>query len=338
MPQLLISQKVIAEFRPQLEAILADAPMRMRLLPFSTGMRESAQAIENISAAYYSRDIGEGTTRTALSPAAAAFWSIIDRAPHIDWIHIFPSGTDHPRFQQMLERRVRLTTSTGAQAEPVAHAAVTGLLALARRFPHYWAAQQRAEWAPLKAADVPDLRTQKALIIGMGHIGSIIARCLQTFGIRTIGIRRQLAPSAHFDEVIGLSALDARLPACDWLVLACPLVPETRRLIDAHRLALLPRTAGLINVARGEIVDEAALAQALSRGALLGAFLDVFTVEPLAPESALWRLPNVIISPHNAGASSGTYARGVHIFLRNLSHYLHHQPMKNEAPRSALNL
>ena len=332
MSHLLISQKVIEEFRPQLESILAEAPTRMSLLPFSTGARFSTHEIESISAAYYSRDIGEGTTRATLSPAAAAFWTIVDRAPHIDWMHIFSSGTDQPQYEQMLQRRTRLTTSAGAQAEPVAHAAVTGLLTLARRFPHYWAAKQRAEWAPLKAADVPDLRNQTAVIVGMGHIGSIIARCLQAFGVKTIGIRRQVAPAEHFDEVIGLSALDSRLPECDWLVLACPLVPQTRGLVDARRLALMPRTAGLVNIARGEIVDESALAATLTQGALLGAFLDVFTVEPLAPESPLWRLPNVIISPHNAGASSGTYARGVQIFLRNLSRYLHREPMENEVP------
>jgi phosphoglycerate dehydrogenase-like enzyme len=96
---------------------------------------------------------------------------------------------------------------------------------------------------------------------------------------------------------------------------------------------LLPRKAGLINIARGEIVDEPALARALGTGALAGAFLDVFTVEPLAHESPFWRLPNVIISPHNAGASAGTYARGVEIFLRNLERYLRQQPLANEAQR-----
>src|SRR6185295_14352182 len=128
-----------------------------------------------------------------------------------------------------------------------------------------------------------------------------------------------------------LSQLDSVLPACDWLVLACPLVPETRGLMDRRRLALLPRTAGLANIARGELADESALAEALAGGRLRCAYLDVFTVEPLPQESPLWGLPNVLISPHNAGASTGTYARGVEIFLRNLASYLRAQPLENEA-------
>jgi len=334
-PALLVSSKVIAEFRPTLERIVAESPRPVALLPFTRELQATPEQIDAVEVAYYSRDIWEGTNRTTLSPSAAAFWSIVDRAPQPKWMHVFSSGTDQPQYQQMLKRGSRLTTSAGAQAESVGYAAVTGLLALARRIPHYLAAQSRAEWAPVKAAEVADLRGQTAIIVGMGYIGSVIARCLQAFGIRTVGIRRSLAPAQHFDEVIALGDLDARLPKCDWLVLACPLVPQTRGLIDARRLAMLPRTAGFVNIARGEIVDEAALTQALAEGKLLGAFLDVFNVEPLPKESPLWKLPNVIVSPHNAGASAGTYARGVETFLRNLELYLHGKPLINEAARPA---
>ena len=138
----------------------------------------------------------------------------------------------------------------------------------------------------------------------------------------TIGIRKRVQPTEHFDEVHPISAIDSLLPSCDWLVLACPLTPETRGLMNAQRISLLRPTAGLVNVARGEIVDEAALAAALAAQRLGHAYLDVFTSEPLARKSPLWKLPNVLISPHNAGASTGTYARGVEIFLRNLDHYV----------------
>ena len=133
------------------------------------------------------------------------------------------------------------------------------------------------------------------------------------------------------DDVLPPSALDGLLPACDWLILACPLVPETRNLINARRLALLKPGAGVANIARGEIIDEAALVAALKTGHVRHAYLDVFHTEPLPTESPLWDLPNVLISPHNAGASTGTYARGVEIFLRNLGHYLHARPLENEA-------
>jgi D-2-hydroxyacid dehydrogenase (NADP+) len=120
------------------------------------------------------------------------------------------------------------------------------------------------------------------------------------------------------------------LPRADWLLLACPLTPETRNLIDARRLALLPRHAGLINVSRGEVVDEAALTTALAAGALKGAYLDVFTHEPLTPESPLWSLPNVVLSPHNSATSTGNQGRGAEIFLRNLEAYLQGAALENE--------
>src|SRR5450759_2405907 len=215
-PTQLVSHKIVTEFGPRLTAILSSAPRQLEILPFTPKLQVTPAQLESIEAAYYSRDIWEGTVKSALSPAAGVFWNIVE----------------------------------------------------------------------------------------------------------------------HFDQVQALSALDTLLPGCDWLILACPLVPETRNLLDARRLALLPRTAGLINIARGEIIDEAALTDALSDGRLHCAYLDVFTVEPLAPESPLWGLPNVLISPHNAGASAGTYARGVEIFLGNLGCYLAGQALKNETPRA----
>jgi phosphoglycerate dehydrogenase-like enzyme len=211
-------------------------------------------------------------------------------------------------------------------------AAVTGLLALARGVPHWLAAQQKSEWAPLRGKEIPpDLPGQTALIVGTGYIGKVVARVLSAAGMKTIGIRRNQAPLEYFDRIAPLSGLDTLLPQCDWLVLAAPLVPETRNLMDRRRLALLKPTAGIANVARGELIDETALAEALASRRLRCAYLDVFTMEPLPADSPLWRLPNVLISPHNAGASTGTYGRGVEIFLRNLESYLSRKPLVNEA-------
>ena len=329
---ILLSRKVISEFGPRIDDILRAHADRCQVLPFDAETRVSDLQLDAIVAAYYSRDIWEGTVKSQLSKSAEAFWGIVDRAPNLAWLSVFSSGTDHQQYQPHLQRRVRVTTGAGAQAEPVATAAVTGLLALARRLPHWWRAQQRSQWAPLRGKDVPpDLRGQTAVIVGTGYIGSNIARLLQAFGMQTIGVRKRVQPTEHFDAVHGLAQIDALLPACDWLVLACPLTPETRGLMDAKRLALLHPGAGLVNVARGEVVDETALAEALSSGRLGHAYLDVFTAEPLQPESPLWTLPNVLISPHNAGASTGTYGRGVEIFLRNLDNYVAGRALENEA-------
>jgi len=331
-PTLLISSKVIAEFGPRLKNILAGAPKPLELLPFTPDLQLTPAQIDTIDAAYYSRDIWEGTEKSALSPAAQAFWNIIDRTHNVKWMAVYSAGTDQKRYQDCMGRGMRLTTGAGAQADAVGLACVAGVLALARGIPVWLNAQQRREWAPLRGKNVPrDIPGQTAVIVGMGYIGTVIARVLHAAGMKPIGVRRTVGPADHFDDVLPPSALDGLLPACDWLILACPLVPETRNLINARRLALLRPGAGVANIARGEIIDEAALVAALKTGHVRHAYLDVFHTEPLPTESPLWDLPNVLISPHNAGASTGTYARGVEIFLRNLARYLNAGHLENEA-------
>lgn len=331
-PTLLVSSKVIAEYGVRINSILGAAPKQLELLPFTSGTQLDATQIANIETAYYSRDIWEGTEKTVLSPAALAFWQIIERAHNLKWMAVYSAGMDQKRYVDAMQRGVRLTSSAGAQAEAVGLACVTGVLALARGVPHWLGAQQRREWSPLRGKDVPpDIPGQTAVIVGIGYIGTVIARVLHAAGMKTIGIRRNAASAAHFDQVLPPAALDGLLPTCDWLVIACPLTPETRNLIDARRLALMKPGAGIANIARGEVIDEAALVDALKARRLRHAYLDVFNTEPLPQESSLWDLPNVLISPHNAGASTGTYARGVEIFLRNLENYLLGRGMTNEA-------
>ncbi|MDB5862763.1 MAG: hypothetical protein JWO70_569, partial [Betaproteobacteria bacterium] len=241
------------------------------------------------------------------------------------------AGADHTHYRPAMTRGVRLTSSSGTNAAPVALTAVTGLLMLARGFPHWTRAQHRREWAPQAPAEHPrDLSGQVAVIVGVGQIGKIIARALQAMDVRTIGVRRQASPLEHFDEMRPIAELDVLLPHCDWLVLACPLTPETRGLIDARRLALMPGHAGLVNVSRGEVVDEPALIDALACNRIRGAYLDVFATEPLPPHSPLWSLPNAIVTPHDSTASSGNYSRGVELFLRNLEAYLNGGALENE--------
>ena len=160
-------------------------------------------------------------------------------------------------------------------------------------------------------------------IISPASDGSSDSNCV-THTIRSLGISFAKRPWK-------LSVRSELLPRADWIVISCPLTRETRNLIDAAAFSRMKKGARLINIARGEVVDEAALADALGGARLRCAYLDVFTTEPLAVASPLWALPNVLISPHNAGGSTGTYARGVEIFLRNLDAYLRGRPLENEA-------
>ena len=150
-----------------------------------------------------------------------------------------------------------------------------------------------------------------------------------------IGVRRRPRTAEdEVDELVQPDRLDEVLRRADWLAVTANLTPETRGAISAERLALLPRGAQVINVARGAIVDEPALTAALQSGALGGAYLDVFAVEPLPPESPLWTLPNVIVSPHNSWAARGNVERARLIFLANLEAWLRGDPLPQEVHRA----
>ena len=256
------------------------------------------------------------------------------KAPRLKWLHTFNVGVDHAVYVEMLERGVRLTGSSGAAAQPIAQTAIMGLLVLARRFPRWLAAQRRHEWDPLRGQDrMPrDLSEQTALVVGLGHIGAEIARLARALGLNVIGVRRGPRRSEDpVDELHPPQALPELLARADWLILACPLTPETRGLIDAAAIARLPRGAHVINIARGKIVDEPALIAALASGHLAGAYLDVFETEPLPADSPLWDMPNVLVTPHNATISAGNEARIRAIFLENLRRWGRGEPLLNEA-------
>lgn len=299
------------------------------VLPADREARLDADACKRIEIAYYSEDLFPDFSRQ--------FFSACYKAERLRWLHVFNAGTDHPVFGQMLERGVRLSTSSGANAEPVGVSAAAGMLMLARGFPGWMAAQRRHAWEPTLGDNAPeDLRGQTLLLVGVGEIGKTMARIAQALGMRVIGVRRSgRQPQDPVDEMHAPAALDQLLPRAQWLALACPLTDETRKLIDAARLARLPQGARIVNVARGEIIDEQALIAALAGGHLGGAYLDVFAREPLAAESPLWDLPNVVLSPHSAAASRGNDARATAMLLHNLELRARGEPMKNEVKQGA---
>jgi phosphoglycerate dehydrogenase-like enzyme len=149
--------------------------------------------------------------------------------------------------------------------------------------------------------------------------------------MRAIGVRRTPRGDEPC-ETWPLGRLDELLALADAVVLALPLADETRHLLDARRLALMKRGAWLVNVGRGALVDEPALVEALRNGRLGGAGLDVFEVEPLPPESPLWSLPNVLVTPHNSGDAPGNLERASEIFLDNLARFVRGEPLRNEVP------
>ena len=304
-------------------------PIRWIQLPVDPEARLDAAALAAIDVAFYSVDIYESVNRS--------FFSAVRRAPKMRWLHVFNVGVDHPIFAALLAAGVRITTSAGTTAVPIAQAAIAGLLLLARGFLPWLEAQRRHEWKQMRGAQQPpDLAGQTLAVLGLGSIGAEIARLATALGLRVIGIRRSPRRADDpIDEIRPPSALGEVLARSQWLAIACPLTEETRRLIDARALASLPAGARVINVGRGEIVDEAALIDALASGHLGGAYLDVFEKEPLPPDSRLWDLSNVILSPHNAWAAAGNDGRVVELFVHNFQAWLQGRPLRNEVLRSA---
>lgn len=273
--------------------------------------------------AYFSSDV--------FPQFAKPFFSATRKAAALKWLQVFNAGVDHPIFASILERGVRLTTSSGSAAEPIAQTAIAGMLYFARNFPRWTASQRSRTWNPLRPDEFPrDLRGQTMLIYGLGKIGGEIARLACMLGVRVIGVRRTAVKTEHVDEIHTPDKLAELLPACDWLTLACPLTRETRGIVNAALLARLPRGAHVLNISRGEIIDEPALIAALQNGHLGGAYLDVFAQEPLPADSPLWDMPNVLVSPHNAAASAGNDARINAIFLENLGRWKRNEPLINE--------
>jgi phosphoglycerate dehydrogenase-like enzyme len=227
-----------------------------------------------------------------------------------------------------------ITTAAGVHGIPLAEFALTGLLYFTKDVPGLRSRQGAALWLPQETATLAGTR---ALVVGLGGIGREVARTLAAVGVEVIGAGR---PGREYD-VPGVSgyvtdtAIDEVLPGVQSLVLACPLTERTRHLIGARQLALLPRGAIVVNVARGAVIDEAAMAAALASGHLGGACLDVFEQEPLPASSPLWSMSSVLISPHTASTVAAENGLIADLFIDNLHRWLDGAPLRNVYDRSA---
>lgn len=328
MTGMLLSKGFIAAFGKDLADAAKSAKLEPALihLPDSAAQPLSGGDCAKIEIAFLTRDI-------RFSDLYQSFGNALKSATNLKWVHFVSTGVDqHPFLPELIERGVKLTTSAGTNGEPVGQTAVCGLMMLARGFPKWIDAQRRRAWEPVRGAAVPrDLRGQSVVIVGLGTIGATVARFCQALGMRVTGVRRSPRRAEDpVDEMHPLSALPELLPRCDWIVLACPLTDETRHIVNARTLALLPRGAHVVNVARGGCVDEPALIAALKAGHLAGAYLDVFEKEPLPADSPLWDIPNVIVSPHNASAASGNERRAAEVFFGNLGRWARGENLVNE--------
>jgi phosphoglycerate dehydrogenase-like enzyme len=322
-PRLLLSARTHAALAPAIGAALQGTALQVVTLE-----EAAADDTLTVDAAFISRDITGLSLKHVVLEDLAACYRVLRRSPDLRWVHTHSAGADRPIYAELLTRGVAVTTSSGANAAVVAQTALGGLLALSRRFPQLMAAQARREWAPLIGGPLPpDLAGQTVVLLGWGPIAQTLQPLLALLGLHVVVVRRTAEPAGPGIETLPFTALHQVLPRAQWLLLACPLSAQTRGLVDATALAVLPRGAQVVNVARGEIVVESALVDALRSGHVRGAFLDVFEVEPLPADSPLWTLPGVMITPHSAGPAAGNAARTAAIFVDQLRRWLHDEPL-----------
>ena len=325
--RILMSQPSMAQLGEAVAEVMGAQPYELMALGAAVASKRT-----DADVAFISREVTGASTKHEIHPALQQVYDLLSQSPGLQWVHIHSAGADRQIYLDLRARGVQIATSSGANAQVVATMALAGLLALARRFPMLWAEQQAQQWIPMLGERMPrDLPGQTATIVGWGPIGQKLSSLLQALGLNVVAVRQQAGPQTPLQadavERVTFEQLQQVLPRTDWLILACPLTDKTRQLVNAHALGALPKGAHLINVARGEVVDQSALVAALQSGHLGGAFLDVFQHEPLQRDSPLWAMPQVMVTPHAAGHSDGNEKRVSQMFLDNLRRFASGQPL-----------
>jgi phosphoglycerate dehydrogenase-like enzyme len=255
------------------------------------------------------------------------------RAPRLRWVQATSAGIGELlRRTGLIDSDILFTTAAGVHGSSLAEFVVLGLLHFARDLPALQRRQAARQW---HRHGNRELAGRRALVVGLGQVGRVIARRLAALELEVFGLRcRADRPAPEgVARLVPQAELTAALGAVDALVLACPLTEQTYHLIGRAELAALRPGAILVNVARGPVIDEAALIEALQSNHLAGAALDVFEEEPLPATSPLWGLPNVLVSPHSASTVEAENRRIVDLLLANLERYLDGRPLLNRFER-----
>ncbi len=246
--------------------------------------------------------------------------------PSLKWVHTISAGVEQALDETLRTAPITLTNARGVFDLPIAETVITYLLMIVKQMPVFMAQQRAHQW---KKQPLRELAGLTVGLIGLGSIGAEIARLCRALGMRVLATRRHPEDGApNVDQLLPLEQLETLLAQVDFVVLAVPLTGETRGMIGEAQLRALRPGAWLINIARGAIVDEPALIQALQDGQLGGAALDVFAQEPLPPDSPLWDMENVILTPHNSWSTPHMEEREATLFLDNLERYMQGLPLR----------
>jgi phosphoglycerate dehydrogenase-like enzyme len=290
----------------EVEAVLWDTDGSLTL----DGKAVSAADVAPV-AAWFSGDVLGG-------PALGQIAQTVSMLPSIRWIQSANAGLDHPAYANLKGRDIRFSKSS-AQSIPIAEYTLAYALEHVQDLAVRRAAQAQGRWQTHR---FDELWRSNWLIVGYGHIGRNVAIRAKAFDCHTVVVRQSPHADEYADEVISMDRMAQFLPAADVIVLACPATDATRGMVSTDFLAALKPSALLVNVARGALVDEAALLESLDQGRPARAVLDVFEKEPLPSASPLWSHPRVTVTAHTSNAGSGTRGRGDELFLSNLERFL----------------
>lgn len=265
-------------------------------------------------------------------------WSLraeqLTAATKLRWVHSTAAAVHQLMIPELRASEIVVTNARDVHGPVVAEHAVALLFALAKRLPSAMRYQQQRIWAQTQlwheSPPPRELAGATLVVVGLGSIGRGVAKSAKALGMHVVGVREHPAKGrGEADEVHAFNKLDELLPRADYVVIAAPLTEVTRNLFNAERLEKMRREAYLVNVARGPIVEEAALARALAKKQIAGAALDVFTSEPLASDSPFWGLDNALITPHSASLTEKMWERHYSLIQENLKRYLSGKPLIN---------
>ena len=255
-------------------------------------------------------------------------------APKLRWVHSSAVAVGTLPLKELAARGIAVTNSRGIQSVAIAEHVIACLLALSRRITYAIRRQDVRTWSQNEMVGPLSpwlVQRQRMGIVGLGTIGQAVAVRAAALGMEVVGVRRrpEQGGGPGVSRVMGPDAIDEVIATSDVLVLSAPWTGATDRLLDANAIARMKRNAVVINVARGQLVDEAALASALADGRLAGAALDVFNEEPLPAASPFWSLPNVIVSPHTSGFRADHWDAVIELFEDELRRFLAGRPLLN---------
>jgi phosphoglycerate dehydrogenase-like enzyme len=289
------------------------------------------------------RNAGQGATIVVARSPEALAQEVVDanaviggiskdlfaKAPKLKWLQTYSAGVEAYRWKEFLDSNIVLTNCRIVQGPNIADHAMALLLSLTRGLDTFFVDKEKEHWSR-EGHQLLELQDMTAVVIGVGGIGSQIAQRAHGFGMKVIGVDpKDLPPNINVTRMVYPSQLDSVLPLADVVFVSAPLTPESRHMIGPRQFDLMKKGSFFVAVSRGGLYDTPALVKALDSNKLAGAGLDVTDPEPLPTGHPLWKFPNVVLTPHVAGNSPGSYARRVVVFKENISHFVRNEPLRN---------